>query len=141
MKAILTLCSLCLLSSVFPAHGDTFVVKPDGTGDFPVIQAAVDGVSDGDEILLADGVYQGMGNSEVKFWGKAITIRSQSGRPVDCIIDPEGTILAPLGISVPFGPHAASHHAAPGEAFHVEDVEGRLSSGVHPSKLLVEPQK
>ncbi len=77
------------------AHGDTYVVKPDGTGDFPVIQAAVDAVMNGDEILLADGVFTGLGNNQVNFWGKAITIRSQSGKAVDCILDGEGTIGVP----------------------------------------------
>jgi hypothetical protein len=77
------------------ALGEVYLVKPDGTGDFPVIQAAVDGAQDGDEILLADGVYTGLGNNQVRFWGKAITIRSQSGNAVDCIIDGQGSIGIP----------------------------------------------
>ena len=71
---------------------DTYLVKPDGTGDFPVIQAAVDFAQNGDEILLADGVFSGLGNDQIKFWGKAITVRSQSGRPMDCILDGNGEI-------------------------------------------------
>ncbi len=77
------------------AVGDSYVVKPDGSGDFPVIQVAIDSAVDGDEILLADGVFKGKGNKEVIFWGKAVTVRSQSGKPSDCIIDAEGEIGLP----------------------------------------------
>jgi len=77
------------------AYGDTYLVEPNGSGDFPVIQAAIDGVKNGDEILLADGVFKGKGNKEVYFWGKAVTIRSQSGIPENCIIDCEGQIGLP----------------------------------------------
>jgi pectin methylesterase-like acyl-CoA thioesterase len=37
-------------------RADVFVVSPDGSGDFPTIQAAVDAASDGDDIELTDGV-------------------------------------------------------------------------------------
>lgn len=77
------------------AAGDTYLVKPDGTGDYPVIQAAMDAANNGDEVLLADGVFKGMGNKEVLFWGKAITVRSESGNPLDCIINAEGEIGLP----------------------------------------------
>lgn len=87
--------SFVVLAVIGLASGDTYVVKPDGTGDFPVIQAAVDFAEAGDEILLADGVFTGLGNNQVKFWGKAITVRSQSGKPTDCILDGEGMIGVP----------------------------------------------
>lgn len=87
--------TLLLFAVTRTALGDTYLVKPDGTGDFPVIQAAVDFAEAGDEILLADGVFTGLGNNQVKFWGKAITVRSQSGKPTDCILDGEGMIGVP----------------------------------------------
>jgi len=61
-------------------------VAPDGTGDFPTIQAAVDAATDGDEILLESGLFCGPGNVDVDFLGKAITIRGTSGHPADCVI-------------------------------------------------------
>ncbi len=69
------------------ASATTYVVNPQGTGDFPTIQAAVDATEDGDVIELEDGVYTGDGNRDVDYLGKAITIRSQSGDPATCIID------------------------------------------------------
>lgn len=65
------------------------VVRPDGTGDFPTIQAAILGAQDGDEILLEDGTYVGSGNRKVSFLGKAVTVRSSSGSPASCVIDCE----------------------------------------------------
>jgi parallel beta-helix repeat protein/predicted outer membrane repeat protein len=73
----------------------TYVVKPDGTGDFPTIQAAINAAVDGDVIELADGIFTGGGNRDIDYLGKAITVRSQSGDPNACIIDCEGTIDVP----------------------------------------------
>ena len=58
--------------------------------DYPDIQAAVDYATDGDEILLADGVFTGLGNYDINMLGKAITVRSQNGNPDDCVIDIPG---------------------------------------------------
>jgi hypothetical protein len=88
--------SLCLLSCLpFPVLGATYLVRPDGTGDFPTIQAAVDAAQDGDVILLASGVFQGPGNRDVDFRGKAVEVRSESGNPEDCVIDCEGNVVEP----------------------------------------------
>jgi hypothetical protein len=65
----------------------TYLVRPDGTGDFPTIQAAVGAAADGDVIELADGTFQGDGNRDISYLGKAITVRSQSGNPEACILD------------------------------------------------------
>lgn len=60
------------------ARATTYLVTPDGTGDFPTIQAAVDSSADGDLILLAPGGFLGEGNANVDFRGKAITLRSEA---------------------------------------------------------------
>jgi hypothetical protein len=99
-ETIASIVSLVLFASAGAALGDTIVVKPDGTGDYPVIQAAIDAAMNGDEILLTDGVFKGKGNKDVKFWGKAVTVRSQSGNPWDCIIDAEGEIGLPYSAFV-----------------------------------------
>ncbi len=56
-----------------------YVVNPEGTGDFPTIQAALDAVVDGDIVELTDGVFEGPGNVEIDFGGKAVTVTSQNG--------------------------------------------------------------
>jgi hypothetical protein len=74
-----------------PASGETYVVRPDGGGDFPTIQAAIDAAEEGDVIELTDGVFRGDGNRDILWLEKAITVRSQSGDPSGCMIDCEGT--------------------------------------------------
>lgn len=67
----------------------TYVVRPDGLGDFPTIQAAIDAAVDGDVICLTDGIFTGNGNRDLDPLGKEILIRSQNGDPSNCIIDAE----------------------------------------------------
>jgi len=45
-----------------PARADTIIVRADGSGDYPTIQAAMDAASDGDEIVLEPGTYTGDGS-------------------------------------------------------------------------------
>ncbi len=73
------------------ATANVYLVRPDGTGDYPTIQAAVNAAASGDIIELADGVFTGNGNRDLDFAGKAITVRSQSGDPAVCIIDCQGS--------------------------------------------------
>jgi len=77
------------------SRADTFLVKPDGSGDFNTIQEAIDAAVPGDEVLLADGVFKGSGNKNITFKGKAITVRSKSGSARDCIIDVEASFDLP----------------------------------------------
>ncbi len=78
-----------------PCESALLVVAPDGTGDYPTIQAAIVAAEDGDVVELLDGTYTGDGNRDLDFYGKAITVRSQSGNPYDCILDVEGTLEDP----------------------------------------------
>jgi hypothetical protein len=66
----------------------TFVVRADGTGDYPTIQAAIDAAMNGDIIIVEDGRYTGFGNKDLDFGGRAITLRSTNG-PDLTIIDCE----------------------------------------------------
>jgi hypothetical protein len=75
--------------------GAQYLVKADGTGDYPTIQAAINAAKKGDEVLLAGGVFKGPGNFNIDFLGKAITVRSQSGFALDSIIDAEGIPWVP----------------------------------------------
>ncbi len=86
--------ALIAVSASLPAGATTYLVRPDGSGDFPTIQAAVDGTAAGDVIELADGTFQGAGNRDVSYHGKAVTIRSQSGIAWRCVIDCQGSTSA-----------------------------------------------
>ena len=86
---------ITLFAAAGSAQAATYLLEPDGTGDFPNIQAAVDAAVDGDEILLADGVFEGLGNDQVDFRGKAITVRSQKGNPWNCILRGRDTLGIP----------------------------------------------
>lgn len=66
--------SFLLLHS--PAAAATYLVRPDGSGDFPTIQVAINGAVNGDIIQLAAGVFAGPGNRDVDFLGKAIVVRA-----------------------------------------------------------------
>jgi len=67
------------------------IVKPDGTGDYPTIQTAIDAAINGDIVELQTGTYTGDGNRNIYFLGKAITVRGATGNPNDVIIDCQGT--------------------------------------------------
>lgn len=69
----------------------TYLVQVDGSGDFPTIQAALDGAAVGSIVELANGVYRGDGNRDLDFGGKALHLRSEGGVPGSCIIDCEGS--------------------------------------------------
>ncbi|MCA9755511.1 MAG: right-handed parallel beta-helix repeat-containing protein [Candidatus Eisenbacteria bacterium] len=64
-----------------------FVVSPDGLGDYATIQDAIDGVAPTANIELTSGVFTGLGNQDLVFGGKALTLRSASGDPDSTVID------------------------------------------------------
>ncbi len=70
----------------------TYVIRADGSGDWPTIQAAINIAVVGDTIVLADGIFSGEGNRDLDFLGKAITLQGQSGDPELAVIDCQGTL-------------------------------------------------
>ena len=77
-------------------HEPIWITVPSATpttlrvpSQYAAIQAAIDHATDGDTVLVADGLYTGEGNKNIDFRGKAIVLRSENGAEV-CIIDCEG---------------------------------------------------
>jgi predicted outer membrane repeat protein len=95
MKTTLLCCALLASSIAGQAPAAIYLVRPDGSGDFPTITDAVSAAAAGDIIELADGTFAGTGNRDVSYQGKAITIRSGSGNPSRCVIDCQGSSSQP----------------------------------------------
>jgi parallel beta-helix repeat protein len=68
----------------------THLVHPDGSGGYDNIQVAIDTSVDGDTVMLADGVFTGRGNINLRYYGKRIIMCSQSGNAEACTIDVAG---------------------------------------------------
>ncbi len=70
-------------------------IAPDGSGDYPTIQAALDAAQDGDVVQLAAGLFTGAGNRDLDYLGKAVTVRSALGDPATCVLDCDGSESEP----------------------------------------------
>ena len=76
-----------------PGPGDPTVSDPleDGSSEHPfdAIQEGINASSNGDEVVIMDGVYRGLGNKNLDYEGRLITVRSASDDPRTCVIDCE----------------------------------------------------
>ncbi|MCA9759458.1 MAG: right-handed parallel beta-helix repeat-containing protein [Candidatus Eisenbacteria bacterium] len=96
----------CLASALLLSVGAsasiaaTYTVLPDGSGDYPTIQAALTAASTGDTILLGDGIFTGAGNRNLNYLAKTLVVRSVSGDPTACTIDCEGAARGFTFVSV-----------------------------------------
>ncbi|MHC4166726.1 MAG: right-handed parallel beta-helix repeat-containing protein [Planctomycetota bacterium] len=81
--------------AVLPCRARIINVDDDELADFSIIQAAIDDADPGDTIVIGPGIYRGMGNRDIDFHGKAITVCSTN--PSDpmivsaTVIDCEGS--------------------------------------------------
>ena len=57
---------------------------------FSTIQRGIDSSSEGATVIVADGVYTGVGNRDIDFKGRAIRLRSENGA-LNCVVDCQGT--------------------------------------------------
>jgi parallel beta-helix repeat protein len=98
MKKLYFLSAISLFF-VIPCTARVIIVDANGTGDYPTIQAAIDDSNDGDIVEVQQGTYTGIGNRDIDFLGKAITVRSIN--PDDpcvvfsTIIDCQGSAIDP----------------------------------------------
>lgn len=67
------------LAFALPAAATSYSVNPEGSGDYPTIQAAIDVCADGDTVLCAPGTYAGTGNGHLDFGGVDLVLRSSDG--------------------------------------------------------------
>lgn len=88
MQRLVCLFTIALVSAQ-ASVSKSYLVLPDGSGDFPNISTAVAAAADGDTIALGSGLFLGPGNRDVDFFGKAIVIRSDTGMPELTVIDCE----------------------------------------------------
>ena len=111
MPAVLAIAVATLGFTIVPgAEAETYLVKPDGSGSFPTIQAAIDGATNGDVIELANGTFAGDGNRDLRYHGKSITVKAQGSDPAACVIDCGGSAGSPhRGFVFDGGETAASH--------------------------------
>jgi len=87
MNRTLTVGLLIAILLAIPSTGFSAIYYvPD---DYGTVQAALNGVSGGDAIIVRDGTYSGPGNRDLDFMNKAVTLRSENG-PENCTIDATG---------------------------------------------------
>jgi hypothetical protein len=98
IKTAITICVLSLtLSLASPAR--TIYVDDDVPGDFKTIQAAIDDANNGDTVIIKPGSYTGLGNRDIDFKGKAITVTGTDPNDWDVVrrtvVDCQGTEKEP----------------------------------------------
>ncbi len=114
---------------------ETATVYPDGSGDYPNIQAAINAIAPGGTVFLADGNFWGPGNFQLDFLGKDFELRSLALNPYLCRIT--GPVLA----RTPAGPGSQmgidSRRASPENGDRLpEDVAIYFESGEGPDALV-----
>lgn len=90
---LLLVSTLVLLAA--KAGAATYIVRPDGTGDFPNVQAAITACSSGDVVQLTNGTFSGPGNRDLDVMGKSIEIIGNPADPTLVVIDCGGSPTEP----------------------------------------------
>ena len=128
----MTILIFAILLAAIPCYPIDRIVHPNGTGDYPTIQAAISSAIIGDRIVLANGVFTGDGNTDIDFLGKSISLTSMSGDPLSSVIDCQGS-TAGLRFNSDEGPSTTveaitirNAYAGPGAAISCEDASPTL---------------
>ncbi|MCP4293423.1 MAG: T9SS type A sorting domain-containing protein [bacterium] len=93
VTALLIFCLVIFVSTM--AQAAIYMINPDGSGDFPTIQAAINSANDGDIIQLSNGTFTGPGNRDLDTDETNVTIESLNGDPSLCVIDCQGSSADP----------------------------------------------
>jgi len=57
ITSVLIVAALSITFATADGPGSTIHVYADGSGDYPTIQSAIENASDGDTIIVGDGIY------------------------------------------------------------------------------------
>ncbi|MHC4642230.1 MAG: hypothetical protein ACYS32_11340, partial [Planctomycetota bacterium] len=68
--------SIVLMAFASPVAAKVIYVDANAHADFNNIQAAINDANNGDIVEIQPGTYRGIGNRDIDFLGKAITVRS-----------------------------------------------------------------
>ena len=81
MKLTASALIVCVFAAAATTNAAILYVNPTpaGPNDYATFQAAIDAATDGDEILVYDGTYTGVGNVNIDFNGKAVSLESING--------------------------------------------------------------
>ena len=88
-----TLSDMELIEAVITA----VVTENENINGFRTIQAGIDAVADGGQVVVLNGIYSGEGNTYLTWSGKNITLRSQSYDPELCTINGNILLLDNIG--------------------------------------------
>jgi len=77
--------SLLALSLISTANARIITVDDDAPADFNNIQAAIDDANDADTVEIQPGTYTGLGNYDIRFNGKSITVRGTNPEDFDIV--------------------------------------------------------
>ena len=83
LRIVIQIVFACLMFS-FPGMCSTLYVP----SQYPTIRDGIEAAVNGDSVVVADGIYTGYWNRNIRLHGKAITLMSENGSS-NCIIDCE----------------------------------------------------
>jgi hypothetical protein len=123
MRKLLNLSVFVLvLGAASAASATTWHVNVAGGADATTIQAGINLAANGDVVMVAQGTYTGVGNVNVNFNGKNITVVSESG--------PEFTIIDCQGVAAGFKFLSNETTAAVLDGFTIKNGSSNKGAGV-----------